>query len=143
MVESGAEGDRQGTITVLLVDDVPELRELIRYGLEGDSELEVIGEAGDGREAIAAVEALDPAAVVLDLSMPDVDGYQAILELRTRHPQVAIVVLSGFAPERIRERVIDQGADAYLEKGTPIAELAQLLKRVVAERRAEPERSPA
>ena len=143
MVEAGAEGSQQGTITVLLVDDVPQLRELIRYGLGEDPAFEVIAEAGDGREAIAAVEAHGPSAVVLDLSMPDMDGFQAILELRDRRPDMAIVVLSGFTPERVKERVIEQGADAYIEKGTPIAELADVLRRAVADRRAEPERSPA
>jgi DNA-binding NarL/FixJ family response regulator len=142
MVEAGAEGSQQGTITVLLVDDVPQLRELIRYGLGEDPAFEVIAEAGDGREAIAAVEAHGPSAVVLDLSMPDMDGFQAILELRDRRPDMAIVVLSGFTPERVKERVIEQGADAYIEKGTPITELADVLRRAVADRRAEPERSP-
>jgi DNA-binding NarL/FixJ family response regulator len=136
MVEAGAEGRRQGTITVLLVDDVPQLRELVRYGLEGDPAFEIIGEAADGRQAIAAVDTHAPAAVVLDLSMPDMDGFHAILELRDRAPHLAIVVLSGFTPERVKQRVIEQGADAYIEKGTPIAELADLLKRAVAERRA-------
>jgi DNA-binding NarL/FixJ family response regulator len=143
MVESGAEGGQRGTVAVVLVDDVPELRELVRYGLEGDDEIHVVGEAGSGREAVTAVEALSPAAIVLDLSMPDVDGFQAIFELRSRHPRLAIVVLSGFTPERIRERVIERGADAYIEKGTPISELAEALKRAVAERRTEPEHSPA
>ena len=69
-----------------LVDDVPELRELIKYGMEEDPAFEVVGEAGDGRSALEGIAATRPAAVLLDLSMPDMDGFQAILEIRKRRP---------------------------------------------------------
>src|SRR5687768_17537528 len=75
-------------ISLFLVDDVPELRDLIRYGVEDDPDFEVVGEAGDGRSAIEAIAEKRPAAVLMDLSMPDMDGFAAIPELRSRAPEL-------------------------------------------------------
>ena len=69
-------------ISVYLVDDVPELRELIKFGMEEDPGFEVVGEAGDGKTAIEGIAETRPAAVLLDLSMPDMDGFQAIPAIR-------------------------------------------------------------
>lgn len=133
--------DGEGTITVFIADDVPELRELIRFGLEEDADFVVVGDAADGRGAIEGVELHAPHAVVLDLSMPEVDGFQAVLEIRSRRPEVAIIVLSGFAADRMRRRVMKQGADGYVEKGAPMAQLRDLIRRAVAERRGASEHS--
>src|SRR5215813_2589329 len=81
-------------ISVYLVDDVPELRELVKYGMQDDPAFEVVGEAGDGRSALAGIAETRPAAVLLDLSMPDMTGFEAILEIRKSDPDVAIIVLS-------------------------------------------------
>src|SRR5262245_29530887 len=97
-------------ISVFLVDDVPELRELIRYGIQNDPDFEVVGEAGDGRSAIEGIAETRPAAVLLDLSMPDMNGMEAILEIRARDERVTIIVLSGFSADRMAARVLDQGA---------------------------------
>ena len=70
-----------------LVDDIPELRELVRYGMEEDPGFEVVGEAGDGKSAIEGIAKTRPAAVLLDLSMPDMDGLQAIPQIRERRPR--------------------------------------------------------
>ena len=137
MEGAGANTDGRGDIiAVFIADDKPEMRELVRFGLEGDPRIQVVGEASTGRAAILGTEASRPHAVVLDLSMPDMDGFQAILEIRSRHPTVAIVVLSGFPADRMATRVIDQGGDAYLEKGTSLTELRELISRLVAERRS-------
>ena len=124
-------------ISVFLVDDVPELRELIKFGMEEDPGFEVVGEAGDGRSAIEAIAATDPAAVLLDLSMPDMDGFQAIPEIRRGNPDIAIVVLSGFSADRMGPPSIEHGADGYVEKGTPIQELRDATRRAVSKRRGE------
>ena len=128
-------GGAQRKISVFLVDDVPELRELVRFGIEGDPEFEVVGEAGDGRTAIEGIAETHPSAVLLDLSMPDMDGFQAIPEIRSREPGVAIVVLSGFPAGRMADRATERGADGYVEKGTPVAELREVTRRAVAARR--------
>jgi DNA-binding NarL/FixJ family response regulator len=122
-------------ISVYLVDDVPELRELVRLGLEEDPDFEIAGEAGDGRSAIEGIAATEPDAALLDLSMPDMDGLQAIPEIREQHPDLAIIVLSGFSADRMGEIVLERGADAYIEKGTPIQDIRDATRVAVANRR--------
>jgi DNA-binding NarL/FixJ family response regulator len=123
-------------ISVYLVDDVPELRELIKFGIEEDPGFEVVGEAGDGRSALEGIAERQPAAVLLDLSMPDMDGMQAIPEIRRGDPDVAIIVLSGFSADRLSGAAIDRGADGYVEKGTPMQELRETTRTAVAHRRS-------
>ncbi len=128
---------KQEPISVYLVDDVPELRELIKYGLEDDPSFEIVGEAADGRSAIEGIAETRPAAVLLDLSMPDMDGFQAIPEIRRGDPDVAIIVLSGFSADRMGPPSIERGADGYVEKGTPIQDLRDATRLAVAKRRGE------
>jgi len=123
-------------ICLYLVDDVPELRELIRYGLEEDPDFKVVGEAGDGRSAIRGVAETRPTAVLLDLSMPDMDGLEAIPRIRAEVPETAIVILSGFTADRMGAAAIEQGADDYVEKGAPMDELRDVTRRAVARRRS-------
>ena len=118
-------------ISVFLVDDVPELRELIRYGLEGDDDFVVVGEAGDGSAAIEGISETSPAAVLLDLSMPGMDGLEAIPEIRRRRPDIAIVILSGFSASRMERKARERGADGYVEKGTPIDDMRQVVREAV------------
>jgi DNA-binding NarL/FixJ family response regulator len=122
-------------ISVLVVDDIPEWRELIRLGIEEDPGFDIVGEAGDGRSAIERIAEVQPAAVLLDLSMPDMDGFQAIPEIRAANPDLAIIVLSGFAADRMGERVLERGADAYVEKGSPIQEIRDVTRAAVEMRR--------
>ena len=131
-----SKSDKDGPISVFLVDDVPELRELIRFGMEEDAEFEVVGEAGDGRTALEGISATHPAAVLLDLSMPDMDGLEAIPEIRRIEPGIAIIVLSGFSADRMARAAEERGADGYVEKGTPIAELREVTLKAVAHRAA-------
>ena len=123
-------------ISVFLVDDVPELRELIRLGMDEDPDFEVVGEAGDGRSALEGIAETRPEAVLLDLSMPDMNGFEAIPEIRKGDPDVAIIVLSGFSADRMGPTVLDRGADAYVEKGTPIQEIREVTRMAVQRRRS-------
>ena len=125
------------SISVFLVDDVPGLRELIKFGMEDDPGFEVVGEAGDGRSALEGIAETQPAAVLLDLSMPDMDGLEAILEVRKGDPDVAIVVLSGFSADRMSAPAFERGADGYVEKGTPMQELREAIRTAVVARRGD------
>jgi DNA-binding NarL/FixJ family response regulator len=139
-IEAGKGGGsvtEQGPISVYLVDDVPELRELIRFGMEDDPTFEVVGEAGDGRSALEGIAATQPAAVLLDLSMPDMNGLEAILEIRRSDPDIAIIVLSGFTADRMASPTLERGADRYIEKGTPMVELLDATRTAVADRRGD------
>ena len=124
-------------ISVFLVDDVPEMRELIRLGMEQDPGFEIIGEASDGRSAVDGVAATQPAAVLLDLSMPDMNGLEAILEIRSANEDVAIIVLSGFSADRMGPPSLERGADGYVEKGTPMQEVRDATRLAVAKRRGD------
>ena len=110
-------------IGVVLCDDMPDLRELTRYGLEQDLRLRVLGEAGSAEECFAVVNAVSPDALLLDLTLPDMDGLEAIPRLREIAPEMSIVVFSGMDARRMKGRALARGADAYVEKGTSLSEI--------------------
>jgi DNA-binding NarL/FixJ family response regulator len=80
-----------GTIRVLLVDDHPTVRQTLRRALEVHSNIEVVGEAGDGEEALVRVEHLQPAVVVMDIYMGRMDGITATRLIKAQYPQVAVI----------------------------------------------------
>jgi len=122
-------------IGVFLCDDVPELRALLRYTFEDDPDLEVVGEAGDAVTGVELITALKPDVVLLDLSMPGLDGLEAIPLIRERSPGSGIIVFSGFAAERMSEAALKQGADRYLEKGEPLDLVRDQVHEVAEARR--------
>ena len=103
-------------IRVLVCDDVAAFRALMRYTLEEDPEIEVVGEAADGMAAIAAAERLQPDVVLLDLTMPILDGIDAIPSLLQCAPGTRVVALSGWGADRMGEAARERGAVAYVEK---------------------------
>lgn len=117
-----------GKCTVVLADDTPEIRTLLRLTLEDHDEIEVVGEAGNGAEAVEIVRALQPNALVLDLAMPVMDGFEAIPEVRRHAPKTKIIVLSGFDRALMSERALSLGADVYYEKGVSFRDLAEKVK---------------
>jgi DNA-binding response OmpR family regulator len=112
---------------VLICDDTPSVRHEIRRGLESFG-FDVVAEAGDGVEGEHLVDKLAPDAVVLDLAMPERDGLELLPILRDRHPGLRIVVFSGLRPGRAIDDVLAAGADAYLEKGSPLVDLVAALR---------------
>ncbi len=112
---------------VLVVDDTPEIRQLLRMALEMDGRFEVVGEAGDGVTAVELTHSKNPHAVILDLAMPVMDGLEAIPEIRKGAPEAKILVLSGFEARQMSEEAISRGAHAYIEKGRSLSELASVL----------------
>ena len=115
---------------VLLADDTPEIRMLVRMALELEGSFDVVGEAGDGAEAISLAGDHQPDAIVLDLAMPVMDGLEAIPQLKRKMPEVKILVLSGFQASQMEAEAIAAGADAYLEKGEPASKIVMLLKEL-------------
>lgn|SRR5581483_5037898 len=113
---------------VVVIDDEADLRMLMRVMLRADGRFEVVGEAGNGLDGVAAVAALQPDVVVLDLSMPGMDGLTALALIRDAAPDCAVVVCSA---HRDREaQLLAAGADAYVEKlGLPM-HLAEVLDEV-------------
>src|SRR4051794_620138 len=108
--------NEENPIRVFLVDDVQELRLLVRIALEEDPKIEVVGEAANGREGVAGVAETQPDVVLLDLSMPDMDGLEAIPLIREQAPGSRLVVLSGHEAGRVSLEALGQGATRYLNK---------------------------
>jgi DNA-binding NarL/FixJ family response regulator len=119
-------------IRVLLCDDVQAFRALVRYSLEDEDGIEVVGEAADGNEGIRQATDLQPDVILLDLSMPECDGLEAIPAIVRNAPHTQIVALSGFAAERMAGPVIASGAMAYLEKGVELARVIETIRSVSA-----------
>jgi DNA-binding NarL/FixJ family response regulator len=122
----------QRLIRVVLVDDVPELRLLLRLTLEEDPEIEVVGEAANGREGVDVVRETAPDLVLLDLSMPDMDGLEAIPLMRTNAPNARVVVLSGHEAGRVSLEALDQGASRYINKASGLDTITQIVHEVAA-----------
>jgi len=108
---------------VVLAEDVDDMRLLYRTILNGSEQFIVEGEAADGEEAIARVAAVQPDVVLLDLSMPRMNGLDALPHVRRAAPDARVVILSGFDRDRLWPLVRAQGAVGYLEKGVPAAKL--------------------
>jgi CheY-like chemotaxis protein len=116
-----AAGDPRNTATtcrVVLVDDIPEIRYLLKVLLAIDSTCTVVGEAGHGAAAIEIVEATQPEVVVLDLEMPILDGWHALPHLRRVSPTSHIIVFSSTDVDaRLEKRLTNLGADRFVRKG--------------------------
>ncbi len=133
--------DGPRTVRVLVVDDTPTLRMLTRLSLEG-SGFEVVGEAGDGLAGLNMVKELHPDLVLLDLAMPVMDGLEALPLMREAEPDVCVVIVSGFDRKAMESQVLEAGADAYLQKGTPPEETLRTLYRLFPETGANPLPAP-
>lgn len=118
-------------LRVLLVDDVADLRSLVRVALEMSGSFEIVAEAGDGTDGVAQAKLHQPDVVLLDVSMPGMDGMEALPLIRAAAPGASVVMLSGFEQERLGASALERGAAAYLEKGLPPAELARRVRAAV------------
>lgn len=120
--------------TVVIADDVAEIRKLLMRTLSTDDRFAVVGEAADGREAIAKCRELRPDILILDVNLPVMSGFEALPGLRTALPDGLIIVFSGLDARRAEPRALELGADAYVEKGTSGPELVERLRALVEER---------
>ena len=115
---------------IYLCDDVPELRRLMRLILEEDPDLCVVGEAGEATVGIEEIAELQPDVVVLDLSMPGMDGLEALPLIRRAAPDTDVIVFSGFTEERMAALALKSGAARYIEKGEPIEHVREAVREL-------------
>jgi DNA-binding NarL/FixJ family response regulator len=127
-------------IRLLIVDDHPVVRDGLRGVFSGDPEFEVVGEAGNGLEAVARATSLDVDVVLMDLRMPQMGGVEAIQALRQGDESVRVLVLTTYDTDRDVLPAIEAGATGYLLKDSPREDL---LRGVRAAFRGEPVLSPS
>ncbi|MDA1362397.1 response regulator transcription factor [Glycomyces luteolus] len=119
-------------IRVLLVDDDALVRAGLSMMLDGIGDIAVVGEAGDGREALTAADAHFPDVVLMDLQMPHVDGITATRRLRARPNPPEVIVLTTFDTDENIVHALRAGAGGFLLKDTPPAQIADAVARVAA-----------
>jgi DNA-binding NarL/FixJ family response regulator len=120
-----------GLQRVLVVDDDPDYRLLVRLALAPAGRFEVVAEAGDGAAAVAAAEQVRPDVVLLDCTLPGLDAFDALPALRTAAPEARIVLVSGHDPADLQLASRSAGAVGYLTKATPARRLAAELDALV------------
>ena len=106
-------------IRILVVDDHPVVRDGLRGMLHGQPDLQVVGEAANGLEALAAVAKHRPDVVLMDLRMPELDGVGAIQRIAAAHPHVRVLVLTTYDDDTNILRAVEAGATGYLLKDAP------------------------
>ena len=123
-------------IRILVVDD----HQLIRVGIATlllpESDMKVVGEASNGREAISKFRECDPDITLMDLQMPEMSGFDAILAIRDEFPGARMIVLTTYAGDAQAQRAIKAGAQGYLLKNLLHKELLQTIRAVHAGRKA-------
>ena len=116
---------------VLIADDVQDLRSMLRLALELSGRFTVVAEAMDGAHAVDLAAMYKPDLALLDLSMPALDGLEALPRILDASPATKVVVLSGFEEARMAPVALKSGATAYLEKGVPPRRLVQALIEIM------------
>lgn len=127
-------------VRLLIVDDHPIVRAGFEGMLAGKSDLEVVGEAENGEEAVRLAERLRPDVVLMDLRMPVVDGVEATRRIKAGSPQTNVLVLTTYDSDADILRAIEAGATGYLLKDTPREELFRAIR---AAARGEPVLAPS
>ena len=119
-------------IRVLVCDDVEAYRALMRYTLPEDPGIEVVGEAANGEAAIERAGELQPDVVLLDLTMPLLDGIDALAQALERAPGARVVALSGWGADRMADAALAQGAVAYVEKTDDVQAVRDAVRAAAA-----------
>lgn len=117
---------------VVLVDDDPLVRSALTLMLGGQPDLEVVGEAGDGREGLATIERLRPDVVLMDIRMPRLDGLAATRALHARSEPPRVIVLTTFDADDHVVEALAAGADGFLLKDTPPPQIIEAIRAVAA-----------
>jgi len=127
-MNSGIRDTKSDVIRVLLSDDHAVMREGLRMILEAQGNIEVVGDAGDGREAVRVAQQLSPDIVVMDIAMEGLNGIDATRQIRERCPSTQVVILSMYATSEYVYRALEAGALGYVLKETAGGELVKAIR---------------
>ena len=119
-------------VRIVLVDDHALVRQGFRRILEDDPELQIVGEAGNGLDAVALVKKIDPDVVVMDMAMPEMNGLHATMELVKQRPGTKVLILSMYSDEQYVRNALDAGARGYILKNAIENDLVRAVKAVAA-----------
>lgn len=117
---------------VVIVDDAPEYRTLLRAVLSGEDDLTVVAVAADGEEGLTAVHGHSPDVVVTDLQMPGMDGLELTRVLRQVRPDLPVIMVTGYPGPEAMDAAFEAGVSAFLEKSSGVERLASLVRDVLA-----------
>ena len=130
-----------GRIRVMVVDDHPVMRSGLRDVLEASGRFEVVGQAGDGEEAVSTVEDLKPEVIVMDVLMPNKDGIDACREIMELLPDTRVMMLTASSEEDAVIEAVAAGATGYLQKYSPPEELVEAVSDVAGGRLRIPDKA--
>jgi DNA-binding NarL/FixJ family response regulator len=130
--ESGSAMDKtnQLTINVALADDHVLFRQALKHLLDAESDINVVGEASDGRAIQTLVEEHQPDVILMDINMPGIDGVTATRELKSQTPELRIIILTMFSEDGHVIRAVRAGADAYLLKNSESSRVVDAIRAV-------------
>ncbi len=132
--KKGVPMSESNRIRVMTVDDHEILRSGIKFSLLAFEDLELVGEAHSGAEALRLCDELQPDVVLMDMLMPEMNGVETTQAIRRQHPQVQVVALTSFYDKELVQRAMRAGAVGYLIKGVSADELAQAIRAAQAGR---------
>ena len=121
------DADKVGTMRVLVVDDHQAFRHALSSALEMVDDIEVAGQAGGGLAACQEAEQLDPDIIIMDLSMPDLSGIDAMKRIHERRPDLPVVILTAHADDGTEREALEAGARGFVAKGTGLRDLVVML----------------
>jgi DNA-binding NarL/FixJ family response regulator len=120
-------------ITIIIADDHPIVRKGLRETIEEDSRLRVVAELNNGREAVAAIEKFNPRITILDVDMPEMNGFEAAREIKSKKLATEIIFLTMHRDEDLFNEAIDLGAKGFVLKDSALADIVECIRAVAAD----------
>lgn len=119
-------------VRLVIADDAEQLRTLLAESLSRGGDVTVEAQASDGAQAVDIVQRMEPDVLLLDLSMPVLDGLEVLRQVHATTPQTAVVVFSGYGTPELEAACLELGAAAYVKKGTPVGDLRSVIVNVAS-----------
>jgi RNA polymerase sigma factor (sigma-70 family) len=129
--EKASNARRSKTVSILIVDDHPVVREGLRALMKA-RDIQVVGEAANGQEALELARRLQPDVVLMDIRLPDMDGFAATAAIKQELPRTAIIMVTSYESREYLERALEVGASGYVLKGMPREAYLEAIRTVRA-----------